>query len=272
MKPQLHVSGLLMLEGCGEQFRRRYIEGHRIAPSAAIHVGNAVDRGVTLDLQRKIDTGELAPDEEIRDAVRDTLNAKWAEDGVTMDPEEDQSEEQARGASIDAAIDLASLHHSTLAPILAPTHVQRPWCIEVSGLPVDLVGTIDIQEGPVSIRDTKTAKKSPPANAADSSLQLTTYALAANVIDGNPPKYLHLDYLVRTPKRGETKVVFLVTTRGPSDWDPFLERVGVATRAMESGIFMPARPDDWRCSEKWFGYWRTCRYALKPVTIQGGVE
>ena len=262
MKPQLHISGLQMLQSCGEQYRRRYIEGERIAPGVAILIGSATDRSVTADLQSKIDTGALLANEQIRDAARDSVVAEW-EKGVSLDPE-DGTEGQAKGTAIDAAVRLAELHHEGLAPTLAPTQVQRAWTLEVNGLPVDLAGTIDIQEGSATIRDTKTAAKSPTANAAHESLQLTTYALAAHVIDGAIPEKLTLDYLVRTKT---PKLVVLETTREVADFDPLLERIMAATRALESGIFIPARPDDWRCSAKFCGYFQSCRFAMRPKTF-----
>jgi hypothetical protein len=261
-KPQLHVSGLNMLQGCGEQYRRRYIEGEIIAPSVALHVGSAVDRAVTDDLESKIKTGALLPDEQIKDIARDALQAKWETDGVSLDDDEIPGE--AKGEAIDVAVNLAALHHRDLAPTINATAVQRAWTVEIDGFPVDLAGTIDIQEGSERIRDTKTSKKSPSVDEADKSLQLTTYALAAHVLDRQIPKELTLDYLVKlkTPK-----LQVVSTTREVADFDPFLERLAIAAKSLESGVFVPARTDDWRCTARFCGYFRSCKYAMRPKTV-----
>lgn len=58
-KKHLSISQINMLGRCGEQYRRRYIEGEKIPPGIAALVGRGVDDSVTINLQNKIDTGDL---------------------------------------------------------------------------------------------------------------------------------------------------------------------------------------------------------------------
>ncbi len=263
-KFQLHVSGLNMLSRCGEQFRRRYIEGEKLRPGVAIAIGVAVDRTVTQDLSNKITSGELLPDEAIKDYARDECVAAF-ERGIELDSEyAEMGEEKARATAIDTSVILADLHHGKVAPRLFPTHVQREWVLDVNGLPVQLAGTIDVQEGALAIRDTKTSKKSPPADTAAKSLQLTTYALAVRQCDGKAPASVALDYLVHTK---EPKLVQLVSTRTDKDFPHLMERIYQASVMIEKGVFMPAPIDSWWCDAKWCGYFNTCRFAARPVTI-----
>lgn len=263
-KFQLHVSGLNMLSRCGEQFRRRYIEGEIVPPGVALLIGTATDRSVSADLQHKIDSGALLPDEAIPDLARDTLLAEW-DRGVVLDGDfAEIGYDAAKGEAVDMAISLAQLHHTELAPSIDATHVQRAWTLDVNGLDIQLAGTIDVQEGDVYLRDTKTSKKSPSADEAERSLQLTVYALAKKAHDGTPPQIVALDYLVKTKT---PKVVTLESTRKDGDFDHALARVAQAARIIESGMFSPAPLDAWWCSNRFCGYHSTCPFARRPVTL-----
>lgn len=266
MTNQLHVSGLNMLSRCGEQFRFRHIEGIKTPPNVSLAIGSAVDESVTRNLTSKIDTGTLLDPAEVKDIARDALTRQW----LDVEPNAEDAEEgmeSGRDAAVDASVSLAELHHKIAAPTFAPTHVQRSWVLDIQGLPIQLVGTIDIQEGLTSIRDTKTSGKSPNKSTAETSLQLTTYALAVRQHDGAAPEKVVLDYLVRTPKRHDTKLVQLESRRTDADFPHLLERVYQASRVLESGLFTPAPLDAWWCSRTWCGYWDRCKYAARPVSV-----
>ncbi len=273
MKPQLHISALNTLQTCGEQFRLRYLERIPSPPSPSMLIGTGVDVGVTSNLRSVIDTGVPLPKEQVLDSASDAVNAAWDEGVHLLEELEDGlTEGEAKGMAVDSAVRLSRLHYDEHAPTLRPTHVQESWTLEVAGLPVDLVGTMDIREGLDSIRDTKTKKATPPANQADISLQLTMYAMAVYAAHKVLPGQVALDYLVRTKT---PKLAVRVSTRTREDFQPLIDRIGAATRAMESGIFMPANPDDWHCSAKYCAYFSgICRYAAKPkiISIQGSTE
>lgn len=263
-KPQLHYSGLDTLSRCGEQFRRRYIEKEIIPPGVASVVGSATHRTVKSNLSRKIETGLLLPVEEIADMARDGLVREWDEKGVELQPEEKlEGEKVVKAQATDKAVRLSVLHARDKAPVIQATHLERPWVVELVGYPLDLAGQIDIQ-GPGIVRDTKTAGKTPSATIADDSDQLTAYALAAKVIDGEAPAVVALDYLIDN----KTPVAKTFTsTRDDSDFRALLNRVEVAIMALEKGIFVPARQTDWWCSNRWCGYFRSCRFVKQPKTV-----
>lgn len=262
-RPQLHVTALNMLARCGEAFRRRYLEGEIIPPGVAAIVGTAVDRAVTLNLERVTRAEPLLPVEAVQEAARDGLEAAWA-DGVALDVEEVAEGVTAiRGRALDKAVRLARLHAEEVAPRLRPTHVQRRFVIELPGYPLDLAGAIDVVEAE-AIRDTKTSAKTPAADVAERSDQLTMYALASKVLDGRAPERVALDYLVdlKTPKAATFE-----STRSSGDFAPLLRRVEAAALAIERGVFFPAPADSWQCSRRWCGYFDSCPYVRRPVQI-----
>ncbi len=263
-RPQLHFSGLDKLWGCGEAFRRIYIEKERPDANAAILAGIAVDRSVTMNLEHKILNGALLPLEEIKDKARDVVESEWKKRTIVMTADERAAGESVtRGAVTDKAVRLAALHAKEVAPKINPIHVARKWSIEIPGFPFDLVGEIDVQEkeGP---RDTKTSGKSPVSNIADLSDQLTTYDIAIMVLDGKAPDRVTLDYLVDN----KTPVAKTFTsTRNNADRQVLMNRVANAADAIQKGAFVPAQPTDWRCSIKWCGFAPTCPYFKQPKSV-----
>jgi hypothetical protein len=266
--PHLSHSQLTMLSRCGEQYRRRYIEGEKIPPAIAMLVGRAVDESVTDNLTTKIEHGTLLPLEQVRAKARDTFSNTWAGEGVFL-TDEDVALGPARvkGEAVDKSVRLAELHARQVAPGISPTAVQRRWevSLEKAGYAATLVGVLDIQEGSKRIRDTKTSGKSPSEDQADKSDQLTLYALGAKVIDGAIPDELSLDYLVDTKT---PKVVQLVSKRTEADFGPVLRRVERALEVIQAGAFTPANPEtDWWCSKSSCGYWASCPFVRRGATV-----
>jgi hypothetical protein len=145
-----------------------------------------------------------------------------------------------------------------------------------------------------TIRDTKTSGKSPTKSiydqvragvplkdikpgVADTSLQLSIYALAAQVTEGRIPDLVALDYLVETKKKdGSVSNRYYVPTlakRTLEDVEVDLRRIENFAQVMKSGSFTPADPTWWGCSKKWCGYFERCEYVKHPKLVQiGGVE
>jgi hypothetical protein len=268
IKPALSISAIDMLSKCGEQYRRRYIEREYYRPGVALLVGKGVDASVNANLQRKIDTRQLLLFDEAVAIARDTFEHEWTSQEVALLPEEvDAGVKVTKGAGIDKTVRLAGLHARDAAPAMQPTAVQRKWRIELPNFPMDLVGVTDIEEG-ATVRDTKTSAKSPREDEAHLSNQLTLYAIAKRVLDKTPGTVkVALDYLVdlKTPK-----LVTRESERSNDDFNVMLRRIEVAERAIERGVFVPARQSDWWCSERWCGFARTCPYFRRPVSVAVG--
>lgn len=265
MRKKLSYSALNMLARCGEQFRFRYLDGLKVPPGVAAIVGRGVDASVNMNLLTKRDTGKPLPLMEARELARDQVHREFEMDGVTLSEDEAAlGMKRIKADAVDVSVRLAQMHHIEAAPKINATHIQRKWTLEVTGLDIDLTGYIDIQEGIDTVRDTKTAGKSPSADEAANSMQLTTYAMAVAAIDGAIPKKVKLDYLVKTKT---PKLVQIESTRVQADFQHVLERVYQASIAMDAGIFTPAPLDAWWCSNRWCGYWSRCSYARRPVSV-----
>jgi len=246
-----------------EAFRRRYVEREIIAPGIAAIVGTATDRSVTANLQHKIATKTLLPVTDVADAARDGLVAAW-DGGVRLDDAEAAAGAHVtKGRAVDRAVKLSVLHYHAKAPTITPVAVQRSFALTIPDLPFDLVGTMDVQEAAM-VRDTKTSAKAPSADAAATSLQLTAYALAVSVIDAVPPPAVALDYLVDTTT---AKAITVSATRTTDDFAALVARARTIAAALTAGVFVPVPPDHWMCTPRWCGYFHTCRYARRPVSV-----
>lgn len=265
-KWQLHWSHLSMLWRCGEQYRRRYLEGDIVPPGAALIVGSATHAPINVDMLRKIDTGELADAEELADIARDTVTHHFDDGNYWIPPAErkDTNTETLRAECVETAQALSALHHEELAPKIEPVHAERLWVVEIPGFPCDLSGQIDIQTAH-AIRDVKTKKQSPSKSLAEDSDQLTMYALAAKVLDGEFPEVVWMDYLVKTKT---PKIVSLDSVRDGEDAKVLLERIAVSVKAIEAGNFLPADQSEWVCSSRWCGYHETCKYVRGRKVVQ----
>lgn len=274
-KMQLHMSGLAQLWKCGIAYERRYLIGDKTPASVNLIVGTAVHKGIATDLEHKRETGQAALLSDVKDITRDSLVQEMAAQEVAESPE-DVDDGFSKAAAVDKAVDLAELAHHEAVPGLfmgkdpAKMHVERQWTLDVEGLPFQLAGTIDVQQGSEYLLDWKTSGKSPNKDTAMISPQLTMYAMATKVIDGVAPKEMGLNFLVKTPKRGDTKLVELRTERDESDYHPLLARIKLAHEQIESGVFHPAPMDSWWCHQKWCSYHSTCAYSSKRTLITIG--
>lgn len=319
IRKQLHQSGAEMLGKCGIAFEFRYLLGIRRPPSAFLICGKATDKGVTTDLQHKIDTGELEQESVVLDVVRDSVDNDPEKDSIEVfGDDKTKSKEQIIGETKDKAVRLTKAHHGVIAPEIRPSQVARKFSINMDKFlrgrakdfhkqadeqsdkhaarvlnqqaaylniaarnGVDFVGEMDIVEqyrteetaemhafDEMVVRDTKTSGKSPSANVADESHQLSAYSLAAQVIDGRLPDAVKLDYLVDLKSGPKTMTV--ASSRTADDVRVYLNRIVNAVATVESGMFTPAPNAAWWCSAKWCAYHHICPHVVHKELVQIG--
>lgn len=263
MKPDyLSHSQIATLDKCGMQYHYRYVEGIKSPPGIAMLKGTATHAAIEANMRAKLETGAPLPSEAIRDAAADAFTAATRAGEYVLDGDyAEMSASDALASGKDGAVGLAELHAAQVAPLIEPTGVEmRVRLPESEALPVVLFGVVDLVDRGQIVRDTKTSKKSPAKDSADSSMQLSAYALLyAGLNDGRLPAKLTLDYLVETPG-GKRSSTVQETTRGWEDVRAFVARANAALRVIEAETFLPAPADSWVCSPKWCGYWDRCPF------------
>lgn len=257
----LSPSKINTFERCQLQYRYRYLEDKIKPPGVAAAIGISTHKAVEINLQTKLESGDLLPEDVVTDIARDALEKEW-HSGVVQDTEEPV----AKGDAVDEAVELARCHHQQVAPLVEPVYIERPFGVQVSS-DIRLTGHIDVQEAD-AIRDTKTIKTTPGAIKGEHWVQSQLYAVGAMVNDGVLPKRIKIDYLVKLKK--EKKAVTLDAEVNEQTAQRVLDRLAltsrVIARAVETGDFMPAPAGSWQCSETWCGYYNECPFgAIKKV-------
>lgn len=260
-KPHVSASRLNMREKCGEQYRRRYIEGEIIPPGISMATGTAVHKvGEKIQVHKLEHDGDILTLEEVKDTARDELVKATEERGLLLNTDErKKGKTVVVGQAQDESVSLATLYHSELASVINPLSVdslEKKFNIALEGYPYDLTGRIDIEDS-LGFRDLKTSGKSAVQAEVDRSLQYTFYALWYWAHHKVFPKQIVQDTLVKTKV---PKYQPIITERGQKDFDVLYRRLINFCECVEKGVFPPATPLSWWCSPKWCGYYETCKY------------
>lgn len=264
-KPQLHPSAINMGLRCGVQYEYRYVKGEKIPPPFAIHRGLAVHKTVKRDLDAKMTSGELLSNQQVADLAHSHFRRSVSDEGVWMnDDEKGRGEAIVRGEAADQTIRLSLLHHKEFAPTLKPTHIERPFVLDVRGYDFQVAGQID-QEYVDSIHDVKTKKASPTKDEAQQSIQLPLYGLGFWAANKRVPAGARLDCLVdtKTPKTATASVAW----KSLADFQPVLNVVQRFWEGVTRGVFYPAArvKGAWWCDRRRCGYWSKCPFVNNPV-------
>jgi len=257
-RKHVSISQLNMFLRCGEQYRRRYVEGEIIPPSGSLVRGSCCHKGEEHNFRQKIGSQQDLP---LAD-VLDVFSTAWEEQKYSIAFTEDelagQSPTKALGAWKDSGTALVKVYQEQVAPTTRPTHVEQGFTICFDGGFPDLIGFIDRIDAATIIADQKHVGRSPSAGAVETDAQMTTYDLGFRAAFGRKPTELVRECAVAT------KVPKTVVQRcGPRDdaaLNHLLWRFEAFVAALEKGVFLPASNGHWCCSPKWCGYYHTCKY------------
>jgi len=253
MLSSLHQSHMGMWTRCGEQFRRRYIEGEIMPPGIAARIGTGLHKGAEVG-----NLAKMAGKEEPRDVVVDAAVEGYKKSclrGVFFAPDEAPSARNQISAGVDTTAALAGLLHQEVLPTINPVAVEEKLSLDV-GLGVPWVGTIDWRDAdPNKWGDFKTSAKAWSAGKADSEIQPTLYPRLIQAKTGVLPTTLEYHILTKTK---EPKHQLIQTVRMDDDWRILINRARMMLQQIEAGLFPPAEPGHWICSPKWCGYWWSC--------------
>ncbi len=150
--PELdHISAnsLKMAVRCEEQWRQRYILNKLAPPSLAMLAGKADHAAIEKTMRTKIDTGDHLGLGEVRAAFLDSLEGEVEIYGG-IDELEIRGEETKAGRL--RAYDterrqgqlLVGEYHGRVSPTIEPIAVEEEFSHRVKGLPVELIGRIDL--------------------------------------------------------------------------------------------------------------------------------
>jgi len=133
--------------------------------------------------------------------------------------------------------------------------IERKIELRVPGVPIPVIGYIDIITADGVPGDFKTAAKAWYADKAHEEMQ-PTYYLAALAQMGMPVPDGKFRYYVFT-KAQKPKAQIIETQRSASDMLWLFEVIVETWQAIQAGSF-PPNPCTWKCSPQYCGYWQTC--------------
>jgi len=258
-------SSLVTLQRCGEQFRRRYLERER-GPSTLPQIrGKSIQR-VAADSHRAILAGRDMSVAEARDCAATVFDGFMASDGVVLTPSEEEAGlARSAGRAKDFAVQASAHYVGTVSPrvVPAPDGVERKVRVKPRDMDVTIVGVMDLVEQPVAnvaiIRDLKTSAKTPPRAEADTSQQVSMYAMLHLAHTGQLPDRLVLDHIIRTPTRGWVSYVKQETTRDDRDVVALVNVLNAGIESVRRGVLMP-NTQGWWCDARYCEFWMTCPY------------
>jgi hypothetical protein len=257
LKPHLSATQLDMYARCPEQYRRRYIEGEIIPPGIALIVGGSLHKGAEVNFRQKIETHQDLPAEDIIEIAAEEFSTRTAGEYALTDDEHARGIGVVIGEAKDMTASLARVHALQQAPDYQPVSVEHTTRIVLPKASRDLLAITDLRDDQGRVTDLKTASRRLAPSAVDTSLQLTIYAAAFQVDNGQPPSEVRLDVLTKTKTPARQ---LLRGRRDERDLQALANRINETLRAIEAGIFPPCPTDAWVCAPKWCGYWATCPY------------
>ncbi len=241
MRPHLSPSQLGTYLKCGEAWRRRYVEGHKVPPGIAAHIGSGVHAADQSNFTQKIKSYVDLKPSEMRDIAVAGLDARIEQDGVAIGPE-DGTLEAVVGEARDVTSSLAYVHATQVGPAYQPVAVEKSFKIPLERYGIDLIGYIDLVDDKGRIIDVKTTSRRKVQDEVDSSLQLTTYSVAYWRENKAWPSSVLLDVTMRDGER-----YTLESGRDHNDGVVLASTVEMVWRGIQSGVFAPAPAGSWYC-------------------------
>lgn len=134
--------------------------------------------------------------------------------------------------------------------------IERKIELRVPGVPVPIVGYIDIITADGVPGDFKTSSKSWTADKALSEMQPLFYLAALNQLGIHVPNLRFRHYVFVKTKTPQFQVLEHTHTQGQMLW--LFTMIRKVWEAIDAGIF-PPNPTGWKCNPQYCDYWTMCR-------------
>ncbi len=193
------ASSLKMAVKCPEQWRRRYVLGHKAPPNANMLWGGADHKAVAVSYQQKIESEKDLPVDEVKELFAAEVEKKVDEAGGAGEVEwsgrdyEDKTPLASVSFVKDRGTKLVGMYQEQVASVTFPLTVEQEFLVPLNGLPpvkgfIDLTaqrmevlsGTDDERPGPRFVVERKTKGVNQPP-APEDRFQARLYELASGL-------------------------------------------------------------------------------------------
>lgn len=261
MRDYLSFSQVSMFLRCGKSYEFRYIENKKIPPGIVMIKGSSVHSGIECNSIQKVQSRIDLPKSDIIDAAVTSFNAQITEDVSLSDDEKSIGKDTIIGKAKDSIVTIAELYSDVVAPTIQPIEVEKTIMIDIpESQPI--MAVLDCIDEKHVVHDYKVTGKSKNQNEADTSLQLSVYAMAHKELYGTLPEKLVLDTMVelKTPKYQAIE-----TTRGEDCYVKIYRISQAVQKAIAAGIFLPPAEGSWQCNSRFCGYFQICPYVQTSI-------
>ncbi len=238
------VSTYLM---CGRAWAFRYIEQIPTPTAPELVFGSAIHKAVEqhivtkqplLDLWSECWATQCAGEAEI--AWGASTPEEFCNDGIRL----------LSNAKVQKAL-------ADIAGMCAETPVtERRIEMHVPGVPIPIIGYIDLMDRNGIPGDLKTSARSWTADRAQSELQSLFYLAALNQLGETVPSWTFRHYILVKTKTPQIQVFEHFHSLGEMFW--MIELIQRAWRGIEQEIYL-MNPSGWKCSPRYCEFWHLCR-------------
>lgn len=265
LRDYISVSQLEMVQRCGIQFQFRYEKGMRLAPGIAAIRGSGFHHANRRNFEQKVTTYVDLPTDEVVASAAEYVDGAFGAGEVYLTPDERTvGLGKLRSETKDAATQMVGHFMEKVAPHIQPEHVEKKVTFnpDADKFPTKLMGILDLVKkvgASRTIVDMKTGARSPNADAAETSQQLTMYSLLYRALTGEEETAVELSHVIRT-SAGRLSSMTQTSHRDIEDIKILVRRLAAAHQTIKAGIFLPTNPSNWWCDEKWCGFWNICPF------------
>ena len=251
MLDHLSYSSISAYLTCGRHWQYRYVEQAPALTSTNLLLGSAVHGAI----EAYIATPDRQPD-----AMHELWRSSWAKQVDANEGRIDWGIDTPEGLS-NQGLKLLT-HPETLLVLDALTPLGPEWIekrveLHVPGVPVPVVGYIDIVTADGIPGDFKTSARSWSEDKALGETQPLFYLAALNQAGYtlNPQRRFRHYVFVKT-KEPKVQIIEHSHTAGQLFW--LFEMIRSVWQAIEAGVY-PLNPTGWKCTPAYCEYWTRCR-------------
>ncbi len=239
------VSGYLL---CGESWRRRYVANESAPVSDSLVLGSAFHGTVEAYLKGAPDLA-TAYEQSWSQQLERGQEIAW--ESGTAGPTHDTGLRMTRAKPVKELLD-------SLRSNFDAEHgsIERRVELHVPGVPLPIIGYIDVVTKDGVPGDFKTAARMWADGKAGDELQPLFYLAALNQEGVLVPNWTFRHYVFTKTKYPEAKV--FEVQRRPVEVFGLFEIIRAAWNGIQSGVYL-MNPDTWKCSPKYCDWWRNCR-------------
>lgn len=250
----LSYSSINLYLTCAENWRRKYLLKQPQPSTPALIFGSAVHGTVEAAITQssefqKFSLPELWPAVWSRKMEEEGARVEWGADSPEQHYNEGirllgTPEVQKMIDAIDPMVDAGGVF------------IERKVELRVPGVPVPIIGYIDLMTADGVPGDFKTSKSRWSQDDAEGEIQPLVYLAALNQMGHTVPGLRFRHFVVTKAKKPEAQVIEHSHTWDEIFW--LFDLIRQVWKAIEHEVF-PLNPNGWMCGPKYCAYYRECR-------------